>query len=82
MADLKTWPMLINGEWCQASDGGQFESINPADGKPWALIPEATADDVDRAVRDAALAGEEGALVAHDPNRSRQMPQETCATAG
>ena len=60
MADLKTWSMLINGEWCQASDGGQFESINPADGKPWALIPEATADDVDRAVRAAALAGEEG----------------------
>ena len=60
MADLKTWSMLINGEWCQASDGGQFETINPADGKPWALIPEATADDVDRAVRAAALAGEEG----------------------
>ena len=51
--------MLINGEWCQASDGGQFD-INPADGKPWALIPDATADDVDRAVRAAALAGEEG----------------------
>ena len=60
MADLQTWPMLINGEWCQAADGGQFESINPADGKPWALIPEATADDVDRAVRAAARAGEDG----------------------
>ena len=60
MADLQTWSMLIDGEWCQAADGGQFESINPADGKPWALIPEATADDVDRAVRAAARAGEDG----------------------
>ena len=60
MADLQTWSMLIDGEWCQAADGGQFESINPADGKPWALIPEATADDVDRAVRAAAHAGEDG----------------------
>ena len=60
MADLQTWSMLIDGEWCQAADGGQFESLNPADGKPWALIPEATADDVDRAVRAAARAGEDG----------------------
>ena len=60
MADLQTWSMLIDGEWCQAADGGQFESINPADGKPWALIPDATADDVDRAVRAAARAGEDG----------------------
>ena len=60
MADLQTWSMLIDGEWCQAADGGQFKSINPADGKPWALIPEATADDVDRAVRAAARAGEDG----------------------
>ena len=60
MGDLQTWSMLIDGEWCQAADGRQFESINPADGKPWALIPEATADDVDRAVRAAARAGEDG----------------------
>ena len=60
MGDLPTWDMLIDGEWCQASDGKVFETINPANGKPWALIPEATADDVDRAVRAAARAGEEG----------------------
>lgn len=60
MSKLDTYAMLIDGEWCAASDGGVFESFNPSTGKPWALIPEATADDVDRAVRAAARAGEEG----------------------
>src|SRR5271167_2576519 len=38
-----------------AFDDGQstFESIDPAAGKPWAVMPAATARDVDRAVRAA-----------------------------
>ncbi len=33
-----------------------FESLDPATGKPWALMPSATAADVDRAMRAAAHA--------------------------
>ena len=39
--------MYINGEFCEASDGGRFESINPSTGEPWATAPAATEEDVD-----------------------------------
>ena len=43
MSGLERYQMLIDGEWVDAGDGGSFESINPATGEPWAVIPEATA---------------------------------------
>ncbi len=60
MSDLKSYKMLIDGEWVDASDGKTFESYNPTTGKPWCNIPEATAEDVDRAVKAAWKAGKEG----------------------
>ena len=53
MADLKSYQMFINGEWVDASDGNSFTSINPSTGDAWATIPEASAEDVDRAVKSA-----------------------------
>ncbi len=53
MEDLHAYKMLIDGEWQNASDGARFTSINPANGEIWATVPEATADDVDRAVQAA-----------------------------
>ena len=53
MADLKSYQMLINGEWVDASNGNSFTSINPSTGDAWATIPEASAQDVDRAVKSA-----------------------------
>ncbi len=50
---MQKYQMLIGGEWVDASDGGVFETFNPATGEVWANVPEATADDVDRAVRVA-----------------------------
>ncbi|RYG92235.1 aldehyde dehydrogenase [Loktanella sp. IMCC34160] len=50
---MQTYKMLIGGDWVAASDGATFPSMEPATGKDWALIPEATAEDVDRAVRAA-----------------------------
>ncbi len=52
--------MYIDGQWCQASDGQRWETINPASGQAWATFPMATADDVDRAVRAAHRAMFEG----------------------
>ncbi|MFT5625481.1 MAG: acyl-CoA reductase-like NAD-dependent aldehyde dehydrogenase [Lentimonas sp.] len=61
---VETYQMLINGAWVDASDGARFDSVNPATGNVWASVPEATAADVDRAVRaaDAALTGEWGQM--------------------
>jgi len=57
---MKTYKMLIDGEWVASSDGGMFPSLTPATGETWAEIPEATAADVDRAVRAAHRACYDG----------------------
>jgi len=53
MTDIRSYRMLIGGAWEDASEGRTFDSVNPATGQVWARVPEATADDVDRAVRAA-----------------------------
>ena len=53
MPEVKSYKMLIDGDWVDASDGGKFDSVNPSTGKVWSRVPEATAQDVDRAVRAA-----------------------------
>jgi acyl-CoA reductase-like NAD-dependent aldehyde dehydrogenase len=59
-ASLAKYKMFIGGEWTDAASGATFESYNPYTGKPWALIPKAGPDDVDRAVRAAHKAFTEG----------------------
>ena len=61
---LQAYQMLIDGAWVDAADGARFDSVNPATGDIWATIPEATAADVDQAVRaaDAALNGAWGQM--------------------
>ena len=60
MGDQEHYQMYIGGEWLPASSGQTFESINPATGDVWSTVPEATADDVDRAVQAAHKAFTEG----------------------
>ena len=60
MTDIQTYKMLIDGAWVAASDGKTFNSINPATNEVWSRAPEATGDDVDRAVRAAHHAMYEG----------------------
>jgi (Z)-2-((N-methylformamido)methylene)-5-hydroxybutyrolactone dehydrogenase len=60
MGGLKSYRMLIGGAWVEAEDGRSFPSINPATGEAWCEVPEATAGDVDRAVKAAHRAFSEG----------------------
>ena len=60
MRDIKNYQMLINGDWVDASDGGVFESINPSTQAVWSRVPEATEEDVNRAVSAAHYAFSEG----------------------
>lgn len=48
--------MLINGEWVDSSNSRAFDSINPSPGEVWTTMPEATEEDVDKAVRAARAA--------------------------
>ena len=61
---LQNYQMLIDGRWVAASDGGTFPSLDPATGKTWAEFPEATTEDVARAVAAAerALSGPWGRM--------------------
>jgi aldehyde dehydrogenase (NAD+)/betaine-aldehyde dehydrogenase len=50
--------LLIGGSWQDASGGGSFESLDPANGDPIASVAEATEADVDAAVEAARSAFE------------------------
>ena len=50
---MNDYQLYIDGDFCEASDGGRFDSTNPATGEVWASAPAATEADVDRAVRAA-----------------------------
>ena len=58
--EVRNYRMLIGGEWVEALSGKTFESVNPYTGRVWATAPEAGEEDVDRAVRAAREAFDEG----------------------
>jgi acyl-CoA reductase-like NAD-dependent aldehyde dehydrogenase len=60
--ELAHYQMYIGGKWTDAVSGETFESYNPFTAQPWALIPRAGADDVDRAVQAAHRAFTEGGM--------------------
>ncbi|MEA2279242.1 MAG: (Z)-2-((N-methylformamido)methylene)-5-hydroxybutyrolactone dehydrogenase [Solirubrobacteraceae bacterium] len=55
-SQIREYDMYIGGEWVASSSGQRFESLNPATGRAWASFPEASAEDVDRAVAAARRA--------------------------
>jgi betaine-aldehyde dehydrogenase len=55
----RSYEMFVNGEWVGGS-GGMMDIVNPANEEVVHRVPRATADDVDRAVRAARVAFEDG----------------------
>ena len=58
MSNLKHYKMFINGEWVESESKKTFETLNPENNKPWAVVPEASTKDVDKAVKAAQTAFE------------------------
>ncbi len=58
MTKLKQYKMFIDGEWVDSETKKTFETLNPENNKPWAVVPEASANDVDKAVKAAQKAFE------------------------
>jgi len=56
MSKLKEYKMFINGSWIESENKKTFETLNPENNEPWAKVPEASAKDVDKAVRAAQKA--------------------------
>ena len=58
MTKLKEYKMFIDGEWVSSESKKSFKTLNPETNEPWALVPEASAKDVDKAVKAAQKAFE------------------------
>jgi phenylacetaldehyde dehydrogenase len=52
--------LFINGQWTAAASGKTFETPNPATGDTLASVAEGDAEDIDRAVRAARTAFDDG----------------------
>lgn len=60
MSERPHYPMYIDGDWCEGSEGQIGETLNPATGTAWATFACASEADVNRAVEAASRA-------LHDP---------------
>ena len=58
--DVKTYSMMINGEWVGSKSGKTFPVYDPSTEEVIAQVPDANAEDVNRAVAAAKAAFEEG----------------------
>ena len=56
MSKLKNYKMFIDGSWVESESKKTFETLNPENNEPWATVPQASAKDVDKAVRAAQKA--------------------------
>ena len=59
-AEVKTYQMFINGEWVASKSSKTFPVYDPSTEEVIAQVPDADADDVNRAVASAKAAFEEG----------------------
>ena len=54
------YTQFVNGQWCDASSGARFDSINPYTGDVCATFPDAGPSDVDSAIGSARDAFDRG----------------------
>ena len=40
MTKLKQYKMFIDGEWVNSESKKTFETLNPENNKPWAVVPD------------------------------------------
>ena len=68
MSKLKEYKMYFNGVWVDADNKKTFQSLNPENNEPWAIVPEASSKDVNKAV--------DAAQKAFDGDWPKLMPKE------
>ena len=65
--------MLIGGKWVEAASGKTFATVNPADGSDLAHVAEGDKEDVDRAVKAARKAFDDGPWPRMTPAERERM---------
>src|SRR6266446_2930611 len=65
--------MLIDGKWVEAASGKKFETVNPATGQVLARVAEGDKEDIDRAVRAARRAFDDGKWARMNPTERQRL---------
>jgi aldehyde dehydrogenase (NAD+)/betaine-aldehyde dehydrogenase len=73
MTKIKNFKMFINGQWIESETGNTIETLNPENNEVWATVPEASAKDVDKAVRAAQNAFENSWANLHPRDRAKYL---------
>lgn len=60
MSEVQHYKLYIDGHWVDASRSSTLDSLNPATEESWAVIQDAGPEDVDRAVKAAQRAFDDG----------------------
>ncbi|MDA9679147.1 aldehyde dehydrogenase [Candidatus Pelagibacter sp.] len=73
MTKVQNFKMYINGQWVDSESGKTMETLNPENNEVWATVPEASAKDVDKAVRAAQNAFEKSWANLHPRDRAKYL---------
>ena len=73
MSKIQNFKMLIDGEWVESSSKKKIETLNPENNKVWATVPEANAEDVDKAVQSAQKAFDNSWSKIHPRERAKYL---------
>ncbi|MDJ0105299.1 aldehyde dehydrogenase family protein [Rhodococcus erythropolis] len=65
--------LLMGGDWVPAAGGETFETVNPSTGEVLCLLAAAQQEDVDRAVRAARFACDEGPWRSFTPQQRQKI---------
>ena len=73
MTKIQNFKMYIDGQWVDSETGRTIETFNPENNEVWATVPEASAKDVDRAVKAAQNAFEVSWANLHPRDRAKYL---------
>ena len=73
MTKIQNFKMYIDGQWVDSETDRTIETLNPENNEVWATVPEASAKDVDRAVKAAQNAFEVSWANLHPRDRAKYL---------
>ena len=73
MTEIQNFKMYIDGQWVDSETGKTIETLNPENNEVWATVPEASAKDVDKAVKAAQNAFEVSWANLHPRDRAKYL---------
>ncbi|MDC1330836.1 aldehyde dehydrogenase [Pelagibacteraceae bacterium] len=73
MTKIQNFKMYIDGQWVDSESSKTIETLNPENNEVWATVPEASAKDVDNAVRAAQNAFEKSWANLHPRDRAKYL---------